>query len=89
MSRKTVEHNAKKLAIKYIHEREALAWAFDVAFEAATDARDCDTVCHLSTLGRLAKQQEIGDWERWEKLRDEIEEAERQEDAAEQQDLFS
>ena len=73
MSRSTPETKAKKLKVKYIHERDALTWAFDKAFKQAAEERDVDTVDHLSTLGRIAKQQQLGDWERWEKLRDEIE----------------
>lgn len=75
MTKQTDEKKAQKLQIKYIHERDALTWAFDKAFEAAEEERDVDTPCHLTVLGKLAKQHDIGvdNWQRWEKLRDEIE----------------
>lgn len=78
----TPESKIKKLQIKYAHERDALAWAFDKAFEVAQEERDVDTVDHLSTLGKLAKQYDIGidNWQRWEALRDEIEETAKTED---------
>ena len=35
----TPESKIKKLQIKYAHERDALAWAFDKAFEVAQDGK--------------------------------------------------
>jgi len=84
MGRQTEEAKLKKLQIKYAHERDALTWVFDKAFEVAKEELDVDTVCHLSVLGRLAKQHDIGidNWQRWEKLSDEIHELMKAEDAA-------
>lgn len=53
----TPEVRAKKLQVKWLHERDALVWAFNKAFEAAVEERDVDTVGELTILGRIAKQQ--------------------------------
>jgi len=85
MRRQTTERKLEKLQIKYAHERDALSWAFDKAFELAEEERDVDTCFHLTTLGKIAKQYDIGidNWQRWEKLRDEIEATAKVEDEAE------
>lgn len=84
MGRQTEEKKAEKLQVKYIHERDALTWAFDKAFMVAEEEQDIDTLCHLTVLGRLAKQHDIGvdNWQRWEILREEIEANAKAEDVA-------
>ena len=70
----TPESKIKKLQIKYAHERDALVWALDKAFEVAKEEMDTDDVFHFDTLRRLARVYELGDSERWERLSDEIHE---------------
>jgi hypothetical protein len=86
MTPKTPEQKAKKLDIKYIHERDALTWALDKAFEVATEEMCVDDVFHFDTLKRLAKVYELGDYERWGRLSDDIHELTATEDREKAED---
>ena len=88
-SKQTDETKLKLLQIKYAHERDALAWVFDKAFEVAEEELNTDDVFHFTTLARLAKQHDIGvdKWKRWEDLSDRIHELMKAEDAAEAVEL--
>jgi len=86
MTPKTPEQKAKKLDIKYIHERDALTWALDKAFEVAKEEMCVDDVFHFETLARMARVYELGDHERWSKLGEEIHELVADEDREEAED---
>ena len=82
MGMKTPEAKAKKLEVKYIHERDALTWALDKAFEVAKEEMDVDDVFHFDTLARVARVYELGNHERWAQLSDDIHELMAAEDRA-------
>ena len=72
MTKQSQESKVKKLQIKYAHERDALTWALDKAFEVAKEEMDCDDVFHFDTLARMARVYELGESGRWAELSDEI-----------------
>ena len=86
MAPKTKEQKAKKLDVKYIHERDALTWALDKAFEVATEEMCVDDVFHFETLARMARVYELGNHGRWSRLGDEIHELEAAEDKRSKED---
>lgn len=79
---KTAETKAKALEVKYAHERDALTWAMNKAFEIASEEFCVDDVGNMSVIADVARRHQLGDWQRWDKLRDRIEELAAQEDAA-------